>query len=231
MESILKRLIEVEQRTGEVPSILITGETGVGKGVIARRFHLGSMRSEGPFIELNCSAITETLIESELFGHEKSAFTGAGERKKGLFELADRGTLFLDEIGHAPLSLQAKLLKAIEDKKIRRVGGEKEIDLNVRLIAATNVNLKALAESGEFREDLFHRLSLIQLELPPLRDRIEDLPGLAAFFLELATKKYQITCPPLSQDDFDVLSRRPVIQSRLVEVKLVWSKANQFPDD
>lgn len=163
---------------------LIKGETGTGKELIARLIHLLSARCDGPFIEVNCAAIPENLFESELFGHEKGAFTGAVSDRRGRFELAAGGSLFLDEVGELPLNLQAKLLRALQDKKITRVGSEKEIPVDVRVLAATNRDLKQMAQENKFREDLFYRLNVLEVEIPPLRERKEDIPALTDFFLE-----------------------------------------------
>ena len=165
--------------------VLITGENGTGKELVARQLHELSPRSHGPFIEVNCAAIPAELIESQLFGHEKGSFTSAIKQKKGDFELADGGTLFLDEIGDMSLPAQAKVLRALQENKIVRVGGEKEIPVNVRILAATNKNLKAEIEKGNFREDLYHRLSVIVIEVPPLRERKDDIPLLVNNFVEL----------------------------------------------
>ena len=164
--------------------VLITGENGTGKELVARQLHEFSTRNHGPFIEVNCAAIPSELIESQLFGHEKGAFTSAIKQRKGDFELADGGTLFLDEIGDMSLSAQAKVLRALQENKITRVGGEKEIPVNVRILAATNKNLKAEIEKGNFREDLYHRLSVIVIQVPPLRERKDDIPLLVGNFLE-----------------------------------------------
>ena len=165
--------------------VLITGENGTGKELVARQLHELSPRSHGPFIEVNCAAIPAELIESQLFGHEKGSCTSAIKQKKGDFELADGGTLFLDEIGDMSLSAQAKVLRALQENKIVRVGGEKEIPVNVRILAATNKNLKAEIEKGNFREDLYHRLSVIVIQVPPLRERKDDIPLLVNNFVEL----------------------------------------------
>ena len=165
--------------------VLITGENGTGKELVARQLHELSPRSRGPFIEVNCAAIPSELIESQLFGHEKGAFTSAIKQRKGDFELADGGTLFLDEIGDMSLSAQAKVLRALQENKIVRVGGEKEIPVDVRIVAATNKNLKNEIEKGNFREDLYHRLSVIVIQVPPLRERKEDIPLLVSNFLEI----------------------------------------------
>ncbi len=164
--------------------VLITGENGSGKELVARQIHKQSNRSNSPFIEVNCAAIPTELIESQLFGHEKGSFTSAIKQRKGDFELAHGGTLFLDEIGDMSLSAQAKVLRALQENKIVRVGGEKEINVDVRIIAATNKNLKDEIEKGKFREDLYHRLSVIIMEVVPLRDRIDDIPLLVSRFID-----------------------------------------------
>jgi two-component system response regulator AtoC len=164
-------------------TVLVHGETGTGKELIARLIHLLSDRSQGPFIEVNCAAIPENLFESELMGHEKGAFTGAAARKRGKFELARGGTLFLDETGELPLNLQAKLLRALQDGQITRVGSEVPIQVDVRVVAATNRDLRQMVADGNFRQDLFYRLNVLDIELPPLRQRKSDIPQLADFFL------------------------------------------------
>ena len=163
--------------------VLITGENGTGKELVARQIHEKSNRSHAPFVEVNCAAIPSELIESQLFGHEKGSFTSAHKMRKGDFELAHGGTLFLDEIGDMSLSAQAKVLRALQENKITRVGGEKEIAVDVRVIAATNKNLKEEIKKGKFREDLYHRLSVIIIEVPPLRERKEDIPLLVEHFI------------------------------------------------
>ena len=180
------------QRISTVDSnVLITGESGTGKEVVAKAIHGMSFRSQGPFIKVNSSAIPETLLESELFGYEPGAFTGAQKNgKPGYFELAQNGTLFLDEIGEVPLSIQPKLLEAIQDKAIKRIGGTKTIDLDFRLIAATNRDLKKMVAQGKFREDLFYRLNVLPIELPSLKERSEDIPILIHHFLTLFNTKY-----------------------------------------
>ncbi|MCG8401616.1 MAG: sigma-54 dependent transcriptional regulator [Firmicutes bacterium] len=162
---------------------LVEGETGTGKEILARFIHANSHRAKNPFIGVNCSAFTETLLESELFGHEKGAFTGAGYTRRGIFEVADQGTLFLDEIGEASPSIQAKLLRVLETGELMRVGGEKPVNVNVRVIAATNVELKKAVEKGFFRQDLFYRLDVVALTLPPLRERPGDITPLIKFFM------------------------------------------------
>jgi DNA-binding NtrC family response regulator len=164
-------------------TILVTGESGTGKELVAEALHSYSARSEEPFIPVNCAALPETLIESELFGHVKGSFTGANANKEGLFEAAKGGTIFLDEINSIPHSLQSKLLRAIQNKKIRKVGGTEEFEVDVRIIAATNQNLETMVKEGSFREDLFYRLSVISIELPPLKQRPEDVLALAQHFI------------------------------------------------
>jgi DNA-binding NtrC family response regulator len=164
-------------------SVLIQGESGTGKELVARAIHFGGNRSEKMFVPINCSAIPENLLESELFGHVKGAYTGAAESKRGLFEYADQGTLFLDEIGDLSHSLQAKLLRVLEDGRIRRVGDHKEIENDARIVAATNKDISELTRKGAFREDLYFRLAVIPVHVPPLRERREDIPLLAAHFI------------------------------------------------
>jgi DNA-binding NtrC family response regulator len=164
-------------------NVLITGESGTGKEVVARTIHFTGARKERPFIPINCSAMPEGLLESELFGHVRGAFTGAHASKQGLFETAQGGTLFLDEIGDMPPALQAKLLRVLQDREIRPVGGTESVKVDVRIIAATNQNLEREIEEGRFREDLFYRLNVIPIPIPPLRERVEDIPVLAAAFL------------------------------------------------
>ena len=170
--------------------VLITGSNGSGKELVAREIHNKSSRANAPLIEVNCAAIPSELIESELFGHEQGAFTSAVATRKGKFELAEGGTIFLDEIGDMSLSAQAKVLRALQENKITRVGGDKEIKVDVRIIAATNKDLKKEIEKGEFREDLFHRLSVIPIQVPSLNDRKEDIPALAEHFINLICTDY-----------------------------------------
>lgn len=164
-------------------SIMIMGESGSGKELVARMLHDASPRAAGPLVTVNCATFSETLLESELFGHERGAFTGAVERKRGLLEVADGGTLFLDEIGEFPLALQPKLLRVLQERRFRRVGGTAELETDVRLVAATNRDLRAMVEAGDFREDLYYRLNVVTLQVPPLRDRGEDIALLAMYFL------------------------------------------------
>src|SRR6187200_2339563 len=165
-------------------TVLLEGESGTGKELFARALHALSPRNDGPFIAINCAAIPENLLETELFGHEKGAFTGATQRKPGKFELAHRGTLFLDEIGDLPLTLQAKILRALEEKQFERVGGTSLLHVDVRVVAATNRNLKAAVAARQYREDLYFRLSVFPITIPPLRERPGDIPLLARYFVE-----------------------------------------------
>jgi two-component system, NtrC family, response regulator AtoC len=194
----------IEQVAGSQLGVLLLGETGVGKEVFARAVHRASNRSAGPFVELNCAALTETLLESELFGHEKGAFTHATSAKLGLIETADNGTLFLDEIGDMPLSTQAKLLRVIEDAQLRRVGGLKSRTIDVRFVAATNIDLEARIEAGTFRRDLYYRLNGVTLMIPPLRERLTELEPLASLFVE---QTWHRSGPPpkLADDTLDLL--------------------------
>ncbi|NOX21359.1 MAG: sigma-54-dependent Fis family transcriptional regulator, partial [Nitrospirae bacterium] len=184
----LKEEIEMVSKTNS--RVLITGESGTGKELVARLIHELSPRNTQPFVEVNCAAIPQELIESELFGHEKGSFTGAYERKKGKFELADRGTLFLDEIGDMSLLTQAKVLRVLETQEFQRVGGSKNIKVDVRIIAATNKNLPEEVKKGNFREDLYFRLNVIPIHIPPLRERKEDIPLLVEHFLKTISAEY-----------------------------------------
>jgi PAS domain S-box-containing protein len=175
----------------EATTVLLEGENGTGKDLIAKTLHYQSMRQAEPFIAINCAAIPETLLESELFGYEKGAFTDARAQKKGIFELADKGTLFLDEIGEIPLMLQAKLLRVLEEQSFRRLGGLKDIQLDLRFVAATNKNLREAVKEGAFRQDLFFRLNVIHITIPPLRERPEDIGPLANFFLGHYNRKFK----------------------------------------
>ncbi|MFB6263882.1 MAG: sigma-54-dependent transcriptional regulator [Bradymonadaceae bacterium] len=181
IESVFERIEKVAPTDS---TVYIHGESGTGKELVARAIHENSRRAEGPFVKVNCAALAESLLESELFGHEKGAFTGAHERKIGRFELADGGTIFLDEIGDISPNIQLKLLRVLQEREIERVGGEETISIDVRVIAATNRDLEAAVEEGGFREDLFYRLHIIPIELPPLRQRKEDIPLLVDHFIE-----------------------------------------------
>ncbi|MCD8139048.1 MAG: sigma-54 dependent transcriptional regulator, partial [Planctomycetaceae bacterium] len=185
-----RRLLEmVDTIAPSEATVLITGESGTGKELVARLLHWKSGRAAGPFVTVNCAALTETLLESELFGHEKGAFTGAEKVREGRFRAADGGSIFLDEIGEMPLPMQAKLLRAIQEREIHRVGGDRPITVDVRIIAATNRDLGAEVEAGRFRQDLFYRLNVVSLHLPSLRERSGDVPVLADHFLRLFAEK------------------------------------------
>ena len=188
----IKNILELIEKVAPLNTrVLITGENGTGKELVARAIHKNSIRKDNPFIEVNCAAIPNELIESELFGHEKGSFTGAVQQRIGKFELANKGTIFLDEIGDMSHQTQAKVLRAIEDGKIERVGGGKKIDVDVRIIAATNKNLPDEIEKENFREDLFHRLNVIPIEIPPLRERKDDIPILLEFFANDITARHK----------------------------------------
>ncbi len=189
----------------EATSILIEGENGTGKDLIAKTLHYQSMRQAEPFLAINCAAIPDTLLESELFGYEKGAFTDARAQKRGLFELADKGTLFLDEIAEIPFSLQAKLLRVLEDQCFRRLGGLQDIRIDVRIVAATNKNLHEAVKEGAFRQDLYYRLNVIQLMVPPLRERTEDILPLARHFIAHYNLKFKRQIDGLAPDAEDLL--------------------------
>jgi Nif-specific regulatory protein len=184
-------LRQIEQVSQTDATVLLTGESGTGKEIFARALHVYSPRRDAPFIKINCGAIPENLFESELFGHEKGAFTGAVTAKPGRFEQADRGTLFLDEVGDLPTPMQVKLLRVLQERTIERVGGRREIPVDVRIVAATHQNLQQLVATGRFRHDLYYRLHVIPIELPALRDRPEDIPHLTRYFLGQINQTYQ----------------------------------------
>src|SRR5438445_4746213 len=176
--------IQLQRAAATDTTVLLEGESGTGKELFARALHALSPRVDGPFVAINCAAIPETLLETELFGYEKGAFTGAANRKPGKFELAHRGTLFLDEIGDLPLALQAKILRALEEKRFERVGGTSPLQVDVRVVAATNRNLRAAVAARQYREDLYFRLSVFPITIPPLRERPDDIPTLARYFID-----------------------------------------------
>ena len=202
MKEVLSRVRRVAQNDWPV---LVTGETGTGKEVISRLIHLMGERQQAPFIDINCAAIPDNLFESELFGHIKGAFTGATNSRRGCFEMAHGGTLFMDEIGEMPLPLQSKLLRAIQEKRIKKIGSEKDIAVNVRLISATNRDLKKMSQEGTFREDLYYRINVLEIEIPPLRERKIDIPILVTHFL----KKYANERITFSSDAVDALIKYP----------------------
>lgn len=202
----LKEVLQMVEKVAPTNArVLITGENGTGKELIARAIHENSPRAHGPFVEVNCAAIPSELIESQLFGHEKGSFTSAIKQRKGDFELASGGTLFLDEIGDMSLSAQAKVLRALQENKITRVGGEKEIPVDVRVIAATNKDLKAEIEKGNFREDLFHRIGVIIIRVPSLSERKEDIPILANHFMGLISAEMGKSPLPFLPEALDAL--------------------------
>jgi len=196
--------VALSRAAGTDATVLLEGESGTGKELFARTLHLLSPRADGPFVAINCAAIPENLLETELFGHEKGAFTGAAARKPGKFELAHRGTLFLDEIGDLPLPLQAKILRALEEKRFERVGGTLPIQVDVRVVAATNRNLKAAVAARQYREDLYFRLSVFPITIPPLRERTSDISTLARFFIERYSRdlnKKPLTLSPAAEQE------------------------------
>ena len=202
IEEIISKVAPTNSR------VLITGENGTGKELVAHSIHNKSSRSKIPIVEVNCAAIPSELIESELFGHEKGSFTSANKQKKGKFEIANGGTIFLDEIGDMSLSAQAKVLRALQENKITRVGGEKDINIDVRVIAATNKNLEKLISEEKFREDLYHRISVIKIHVPALRDRKEDIPLLIDFFLNSICMEQGIRKKIIEQDAIKLLTEK-----------------------
>ena len=203
VKELIRRVAPSEAR------VLITGENGTGKELVARSLHAESARSAAPFVEVNCAAIPSELIESELFGHERGAFTSAVKQRKGKFEQADGGTLFMDEIGDMSLSAQAKVLRALQERKISRVGSDKDVEVDVRVVAATNKNLLEEIRRGNFREDLYHRLSVIRIEVPALRDRAEDIPQLVNYFLEKIALEQQEHPKPITAEALEMLCTMP----------------------
>ena len=187
--------------------VLITGESGTGKEMVARTLHLLSPRAQGPFVAINCAALPETLIESELFGHEKGSFTGASERRAGCFEVAQNGTLLLDEIGEMPMATQAKLLRILEDSKVRRLGGKSEFEVDVRVVAATNKVPEEAVRGGHLREDLYYRLNVFQVHLPPLRERMDDIRPIAEALISDLNRKHECRVSDLSPAVLDALTR------------------------
>jgi DNA-binding NtrC family response regulator len=203
----MKSVLAMADRVaGTDATVLITGESGTGKEAVARRIHVRSLRAQGPFVAVNCAAIPAELLESELFGHARGAFTGAVRDRLGRFRQADKGTLFLDEIGEMPLPLQAKLLRVLQEKVVDEVGGDKPIPVDVRILVATNRDLLERIRGGTFREDLYYRLNVVEIRVPPLRDRTEDIPPLAEHFLKEISPDRRITLPPRVMEE---LSARP----------------------
>jgi DNA-binding NtrC family response regulator len=200
---------EIGRIAAKPVTVLIRGETGTGKELIARAIYQHSPRAKAPFIAINCAAIPENLLESELFGHERGAFTGADQQRIGRFEQAHKGTLFLDEIGDLPASTQVKLLRVLQLQTFQRVGGKEPISVDVRIIAATHCNLETMIREGKFREDLFHRLNVVCLQLPPLRERREDVPVLVRHFLRKYAADFGVESPAISSEAVAVLQAEP----------------------
>ncbi|MCG8454307.1 MAG: sigma-54 dependent transcriptional regulator [Spirochaetales bacterium] len=227
-------MIEVKERIGKIArsrsTVLITGESGTGKEVAARSIHQVSGDSSAPFVALNIGGVPENLLESELFGHEKGAFTGADSMKKGLFEMAQGGTLFLDEIGEMPIALQVKLLRVLQERKIRRLGSTTEFPIDVRIIAATNKELENASREGAFREDLYYRLNVARIHLPPLRERRDDIPLLVRFFMERLNQQQSIPIESLSSEAADALySHR--FPGNVRELENILERAFIFAED
>ena len=208
-EAIREILGMVETVAPTEARVLVTGANGAGKELVARQIHNGSPRAEGPFVEVNCAAIPGDLIESELFGHEKGAFTSAVSQRKGKFEQAQGGTLFLDEIGDMSANAQAKVLRALQEHKISRVGSDKDIAVDVRVVAATNKDLKQAIADGEFREDLYHRLAVVPIHVPSLAERASDVPVLVAHFLDMLCSQSGRSVPKVSAEAMDMLAGAP----------------------
>ena len=226
----MMKIKDIISKIADSPAtVLITGESGTGKEVVARQIHGESILAKGPFVAINIGGVPENLLESELFGYEKGAFTGAVGRKTGMFELASGGTLFLDEIGDMPLPLQVKMLRVLQERKITRLGGTTPMPINARIIAATNKNLEEKVRSGRFREDLFYRLNVVRIELPPLRERKEDLPLLAGVILKKLNRQMGHRVEGLSSDALDALKRHP-FYGNVRELENILERAVIFAD-
>lgn len=206
----MNKILEMVRRIAQYDvTALIQGESGTGKELIAQYIHAHSTRAQGPFISIDCGALPETLVESELFGYERGAFTGAHERKLGRFELAQNGTLFLDEIGNLSLAIQVKLLRVLQERRLQRLGGKGEVEINVRIITATNTVLDKALKAGTFREDLYHRLNEFTVELPALRERLEDIPLLAQHFLTRFNRQFSKTVSGFSPEVLEIFRQYP----------------------
>ena len=228
---IMRNVFAEAQRAAKSSiSILITGETGTGKEVLARAIHRMGPRSDKPFIDINCAAVQNTMLESELFGYEAGAFTGAQKRKRGLMEVADEGILFLDEISTMSSDMQAKVLRALEERSFRRVGSTTNIKIDVQILAASNRNLPALLEKGEFREDLYYRLKVINLEIPPLREHPEDIPGLAGHFIKSNNPKMGLNIENMTPAALD-LFKKYQWPGNIRELRNVIERAMIFCDE
>jgi len=206
-KSMMKILETIKTISDRETTVLIQGESGTGKELIAGALHYNSSRKDGPFIRLSCAALNKEILESELFGHEKGAFTGAIRTKKGKFELADGGSMFLDDVDDIPLEMQVKLLRVLQEREYERVGGEETISVDVRLICATKVDLAILVKQGKFREDLYYRLNVVAINLPPLRERREDISLLINYFMRKYSNRLKISRPDISQDTLDLLEK------------------------
>lgn len=204
---MIKILETIQTISDRETTVLIQGESGTGKELIAGAIHYNSSRKDGPFIKLSCAALNKEILESELFGHEKGAFTGAIRTKKGKFELSDGGSIFLDDVDDIPIEMQVKLLRVLQEREYERVGGEETTSVNVRLICATKVDLASLVKLGRFREDLYYRMNVIPVNLPALRERIEDIPLLVNFFIKKYSERLKIARPDISQDTLDLLMK------------------------
>ncbi len=205
---IMHQIYEMIRRVSQTPTnILVTGESGTGKEMVAKAIHYNGLLKDKPFVTVNCGAIPESLMESEMFGHKKGSFTGAVSDKQGLFEVADTGTLFLDEVGELPLTIQVKLLRAIQERVIRRVGGTEDSKIEVRIIAATNRNLEDMVASGEFRQDLYYRLNVINIRTPSLRERSDDIPVLANHFLKKYNERLNKSIGAISAEAMEMLKK------------------------
>ncbi|MEE9513199.1 MAG: sigma-54 dependent transcriptional regulator [Anaerolineales bacterium] len=228
---IMRQIMHEAERAAQASvSVLLTGETGTGKEVLARSIHSFGPRADTPFIPINCAALPDTMIESELFGHEAGAFTGAQKKKPGLIEIADSGILFLDEISSTKQEMQAKLLRVLDEQKFRRVGGVKEISVDVQIIAASNRNLPAMIEEGTFREDLYYRLKVVDLHLPPLRERIVDLPALTGNFIRQINLRVGGVVDGITPRALDALKAHPW-PGNIRELRHVVERAILFCDE
>ena len=226
----MRRIKDVISRIADSPAtVLVTGESGTGKEVVARQIHGVSTIASGPFVAINIGGVPENLLESELFGYEKGAFTGAVGRKIGMFELASGGTLFLDEIGDMPLTLQVKMLRVLQERKITRLGGTSPLPINARIIAAPNKTLEEMVHEGSFREDLFYRLNVVRIELPPLRDRREDIPLLAGVILNKLNRQMGNRVEGLSSEAIEALKAHP-FYGNVRELENILERAVIFAD-